>query len=39
MRIIGGSLRGRSINPPAGYKARPTTDFATDGLFNTLGNE
>ncbi|MBQ2598624.1 MAG: RsmD family RNA methyltransferase [Bacteroidales bacterium] len=39
MRIIGGSLRGRSINPPAGYKARPTTDFAKEGLFNTLGNE
>ena len=39
MRIIGGSLRGRSINPPAGYKARPTTDFAKEGLFNTLDNE
>lgn len=39
MRIIGGSLRGRSVNPPAGYKARPTTDFAKEGLFNTLVNE
>ena len=39
MRIIGGTLRGRQINPPAGYKARPTTDFAKEGLFNTLGNE
>jgi 16S rRNA (guanine(966)-N(2))-methyltransferase RsmD len=39
MRIIAGTLRGRSILPPAGYKARPTTDFAKEGLFNTLGNE
>ena len=39
MRIIGGSLRGRTVNPPVGYKARPTTDFAKEGLFNTLGNE
>ena len=39
MRIIGGDLKGRSINPPAGYKARPTTDFAREGLFNTLINE
>lgn len=39
MRIIGGRLRGRNILPPAGYKARPTTDFAKEGLFNTLQNE
>lgn len=39
MRIIGGTLKGRSINPPSGYKARPTTDFAKEGLFNTLCNE
>ena len=39
MRIIGGSLKGKAINPPAGYKARPTTDFAKEGLFNTLINE
>ena len=39
MRIIGGSLRGKAINPPAGYKARPTTDFAKEGLFNSLDNE
>ena len=39
MRIIGGTLRGRSVNPPAGYQARPTTDFAKEGLFNTLDNE
>ena len=39
MRIIGGRLKGRAILPPAGYKARPTTDFAREGLFNVLGNE
>ena len=39
MRIIGGKLRGRAINPPAGYEARPTTDFAREGLFNTLDSE
>ena len=39
MRIIGGTLRGKTILPPAGYKARPTTDFAKEGLFNTLNNE
>lgn len=39
MRIIGGRLKGRIINPPAGYKARPTTDFAREGLFNILNNE
>jgi N6-adenine-specific methylase len=39
MRIIGGRLRGKTVNPPAGYKARPTTDFAKEGLFNTLDNE
>ena len=39
MRIIGGRLKGKSILPPAGYKARPTTDFAREGLFNVLDNE
>ena len=39
MRIIGGRLRGKAVNPPAGYKARPTTDFAREGLFNVLDNE
>ena len=39
MRIIGGKLRGRSIELPAGYAARPTTDFAKEGLFNILDNE
>ncbi len=39
MRIIGGRFRGKAINPPHGYKARPTTDFAKEGLFNILNNE
>ncbi len=39
MRIIGGRLKGKQIQPPYGYKARPTTDFAKEGLFNVLDNE
>lgn len=39
MRIIGGRLKGTQIIPPMGYKARPTTDFAREGLFNILDNE
>ena len=38
MRIIGGKYRGRRIEPPASLKARPTTDFAREGLFNILNN-
>lgn len=39
MRIIGGSLKGKTLDLPARYSARPTTDFAKEGLFNVLGNE
>lgn len=39
MRIIGGTHKGKSIIPPVGLKARPTTDFAKEGLFNILSNE
>ena len=39
MRIIGGRLKGKTILPPARYKARPTTDFAREALFNILVNE
>lgn len=39
MRIIGGRLKGKLIDPPQGYLARPTTDFAKEGLFNVLDNE
>lgn len=39
MRIIGGDLGGRKINPPAKMPyTRPTTDIAKEGLFNILNN-
>ncbi len=38
MRIIGGKYKGRIINPISGLKARPTTDFARESLFNILNN-
>jgi 16S rRNA (guanine(966)-N(2))-methyltransferase RsmD len=38
LRIIGGRYSGRRINPPSNFKARPTTDFAREGLFNILNN-
>jgi 16S rRNA (guanine(966)-N(2))-methyltransferase RsmD len=38
LRIIGGNLKGRRINPPSNFRARPTTDFAREGLFNILNN-
>lgn len=36
MRIISGSCRGRIITPPRNLRARPTTDFAKENLFNVL---
>ena len=36
MRIIGGSLKGRYLNIPSRFKARPTTDQARESLFNIL---
>ena len=39
MRIIGGKLKGKVISVPAGFSARPTTDFAKEALFNILDNE
>lgn len=38
MRIVSGKYRGRSIDPPKNLRARPTTDFAKENLFNVLGN-
>ncbi len=38
MRIISGQYKGRAINPPKNLRARPTTDFAKENLFNVLGN-
>lgn len=36
MRVIGGKYRNRRIDPPQGIEARPTTDYAKEGLFNIL---
>ncbi len=39
MRIIGGELGGRRVNPPTKMPhTRPTTDIAKEGLFNILEN-
>lgn len=38
MRIISGRCGGRIITPPKNLRARPTTDFAKENLFNVLGN-
>lgn len=38
MRIVSGKYRGRTIVPPRNLRARPTTDFAKENLFNVLGN-
>ncbi len=38
MRIISGSHKGRALNPPRNLRARPTTDFAKENIFNVLGN-
>jgi 16S rRNA (guanine966-N2)-methyltransferase len=38
LRIISGEHKGRRINPPSGFSARPTTDFAREALFNILVN-
>lgn len=38
MRIVGGVRRRRQIVPPRNFRARPTTDFAKENLFNVLQN-
>ncbi len=38
MRIVGGSLRGRKIDPPISMTTRPMTDRAREGLFNILAH-
>jgi 16S rRNA (guanine(966)-N(2))-methyltransferase RsmD len=38
MRIVGGRFKGRIIHPPRNLRARPTTDFAKENLFNVLNN-
>lgn len=39
MRIISGTLKGRILSPGKNFTARPTTDFAREGLFNILSNQ
>lgn len=36
MRIVAGKYRGRHFDVPRTFKARPTTDFAKENLFNVL---
>jgi 16S rRNA (guanine(966)-N(2))-methyltransferase RsmD len=38
MRIIGGIRKGHPIPIDKNFKGRPTTDFAREGLMNTLEN-
>lgn len=38
MRIISGKFKGRRIQASSKITARPTTDFAKEGLFNLLNN-
>lgn len=38
MRIIGGKFKGKQILLPSYFSARPTTDFAREGLFNIIAN-
>jgi len=38
MRIISGTRARKTIVPPNNFRARPTTDFAKENLFNILGN-
>lgn len=38
MRIIGGEFKSRIFKPAKNFKARPTTDFARENLFNILNN-
>lgn len=38
MRIISGKYKSRRLKLPSNIKARPTTDFARESLFNILNN-
>lgn len=38
MRIIGGKYKHKRWDVPRTFKARPTTDFAKENLFNVLAN-
>ena len=36
MRVVAGKYKGRHFDVPRSFKARPTTDFAKENLFNVL---
>ena len=36
MRLINGKYKGRQFDVPRSFKARPTTDFAKENIFNVL---
>lgn len=36
MRVITGKYKGRHFDIPRNFKARPTTDFAKENIFNVL---
>lgn len=36
MRIITGKYKGRHFDVPRSFKARPTTDFAKENIFNVM---
>jgi 16S rRNA G966 N2-methylase RsmD len=38
MRIITGRYKGRHFDIPRSFKARPTTDFAKENIFNVLNS-
>jgi len=38
MRIVSGKYKRRRFEVPKSFKARPTTDFAKENLFNVLSN-
>lgn len=38
MRVISGKYKRRTFEVPRNFKARPTTDFAKENLFNVLTN-
>ncbi len=38
MRVISGIYKSRRFDVPHTFKARPTTDFAKENLFNVLSN-
>jgi len=38
MRIISGKYKSRRFDVPKNFRARPTTDFAKENIFNVVGN-